>query len=157
MTRGGPGIPRRFHFKNMPLQDSSIQRFGEWSSENIGFYTGFRNWLKENGYGGSTLNIYGAATRMALGYLRKPYWMIDPDADVECVREHLQDSERTPNTQADYGKGLKKLSEYICLRCHRPKKEKEIPWTYTVGSLSIALQNDAHEFLKHCQRAWKLE
>jgi site-specific recombinase XerD len=157
MTRGGPGIPRRFHFKNAKLKDPAIQRYLEWSQENIGFYTGFRNWLKENGYGHSALNSYGAATRMAIGYLRKPYWTIDPETDLERVREHLQGSCRTPSTQAEYRKGLLKFAEYLRLRCHRPKKEKELPWEYTIGSLSPTLQSDVREYLKHCQRAWTLE
>ena len=42
MTRGGPGIPRRFHFKSPRLNDPDIQRFAEWSDENHGFYSGFR-------------------------------------------------------------------------------------------------------------------
>jgi hypothetical protein len=131
MTHGGPGIPRRFHFKNMPLKDPAIQCFGEWSDENRGFHGGFRNWLKENGYGDSALRIYGAATRMAIGYLRKPYWTINPETDMERVKKYLLQSERSINTQADYLKGLKKLAEYICLRCHHPKMEKQIPWVRT--------------------------
>lgn len=157
MSRGGAGIPRRFHFKNARLKDPAIQRFGEWSSENLGFYNGFRDWLKENGYGGSTLNIYGAATRMAMGFLRKPYWTIDPEADLERVMQHLAGSYRTANTQRDYRKGLLKLAEYLRLRCHRPAREKELPWEYAIGSLSPELQSDVREFLKHCQRAWKRE
>ena len=157
MTRKRRFHGRRFHFKSPPLKDLAIQRFKEWSEENKGFYGGFRNWLKENGYGPSTLNIYGAAMRMAIGYLRKPYWTIDPEEDLERVRGHLAKSERTHGTQADYCKGLLKLAEYIRLRCHRPKEEKELPWAYTIGSLSLQLQNDIREFLKHCQRNWKIE
>jgi site-specific recombinase XerD len=148
---------RRFHFKSPPLKDLAIQRFKEWSYENKGFYTCFRDWLKENGYGPSTLEVYGAATRMAIGYLRKPYWTIDPDEDLERVQEHLSQSYRTLNTQTDYRKGLHKLAEYLRLRCHRPKKEKELPWEYTIHSLSQQLQTDIQEYLKHCQRAWKIE
>ena len=166
MTRGGPGIPRRFHFKNALLKDLEVQQYREWLPENIGFYTGFRTWLKENGYSASALGIYGAAVRMAIGYLRKPYWTIDPDDDLERVREHLSQSYTAPDgecrcrtlgTQADYRKGLLKLAEYLRLRCHRPKQEKELPWTYTIGSLSPQLQDDIREFLKHCQRNWKIE
>ena len=157
MTRKRRFHRRRFHFKSPPLKDLAIQRFKEWSEENRGFYGGFRNWLKENGYGDSALGIYGAAVRMAIGYLRKQYWTIDPDADLERVREHLSNSERTLNTQVDYRKGLLKLAEYLRLRCHRPKQEKELPWAYTVGSLSPQLQDDIREFLKHCQRNWKIE
>jgi site-specific recombinase XerD len=157
MTRQRRFHRRRFHFKSPPLKDLHIQRFKEWSDANKGFYTGFRDWLKENGYGDSALNIYGAAVRMAIGYLRKPYWTIEPDADLERVREHLAQSYRTLGTQADYRKGLLKFAEFLRLRCHRPKKEKELPWEYTIGSLPPVLQNDVREFLAHCQRAWKIE
>jgi integrase/recombinase XerD len=157
MSRGGPGIPRRFHFKSPPLKDAALLRFKDWSEENRGFYNGFRNWLKENGYGVSALGIYGAAMRMAIGYLQKPYWTIDPETDLARVRVHLDQSYRTASTQADYHKGLLKLAEYLRLRCHRPRKEKELPWGYTTASLPPAMQNDLREFLKHCQRAWKPE
>jgi site-specific recombinase XerD len=148
---------RRFHFKSPPLKDAAIERFGEWSDENVRFYKDFRAWLCENGYGKSALGIYGAAVRMAIGFLRKPYGRIDPEADIELVRKHLIQSDRKPNTQADYAKGLKKLSEYLCLRRNLPKKERQIPWEYTIGCLSPELQQDAHEFLHHCQRTWKVE
>jgi integrase/recombinase XerD len=148
---------RRFHFKSPPLKDPALQRFGEWSHENVGFYNGFRNWLKENGYGDSALNIYGSAARMAIGFLRKQYWMIDPDADIARVYEHMKNSERAPSTQASYHKGLQKFADYLRLRCHRPKKEKELPWEYTIGSLSPGLQSDVRVFLRHCQRAWEME
>jgi hypothetical protein len=148
---------RRFHFKSPPLQDPALQRFGEWTEENKACYANFRRWLKENGYGDSALGIYGAAMRMAVGYLRKQYWTIDLETDFQRVREHLAESKRTANTQTDYLKGLKKFEEYLRLRCHRPQNEREIPWEYTTGSLSPALQEDLHEFLQHCQRTWKLE
>ena len=96
---------RRFHFKSPPLKDLAIQRFKEWSDANKGFYTCFRDWLKENGYGPSTLEVYGAAVRMAIGYLRKPYWTIDPDEDLERVQAHLQNSYRKLNSQTDDRKG----------------------------------------------------
>jgi site-specific recombinase XerD len=155
MSRGGPGIKRRFHFKSPPLKDLAIQRFKEWLPANQGFYVCFRLWLKENGYGDSALNLYGAATRMAIGYLRKPYWMIDPEADIERMREHLAHSYRTLGTQADYGKGLKKLAEYLRLRNQRPSKPKEISWQYAIGSLSPELQSHVRAYIQHRQRNWK--
>jgi len=94
---------------------------------------------------------------MAIGFLRKPYWRIDPEADLISVHKHLADSDRKPNTCIDYGKGLKKLAEYLRLRRNLPKKEKELPWEYTIGLLSPELQENASSFLKHCQRAWKME
>ncbi len=157
MTRTRRFHGRRFHFKSPPLKDLAIQRFKEWSEENKGFYGGFRNWLKENGYGPSALNIYGAAMRMAIGYLRKPYWTIDPEEDLERVRGHLAKSERTQARRRIIARVCSNLRSIIRLRCHRPKEEKELPWAYTIGSLSPQLQDDMREFLKHCQRNWKFE
>jgi site-specific recombinase XerD len=148
---------RRFHFKSPPLKDPAIERFGDWSAENVGFYIDFRKWLQENGYGKSALGLYGAAVRTAIGFLRKPYWTINSDKDIEHVKAHLAQSERTPTTQAEYGKGLKKLAEYLRLRKNLPRKEKPIPWEYTIGSLSPQLQGDIRAFLKHCQRSWKTD
>lgn len=155
MSRGGPGVPRRFHFKSPPLKDLAIQRFKEWLPANQAFYACFRLWLKENGYGKSALGIYGAAARMAIGYLRKPYWTIDSEADIECVREHLAHSQRALGTQADYGKGLKKLAEYLRWRNHRPPKPKEVAWQSAIGSLSPELQGDVRAYIQHRQRNWK--
>jgi len=50
------------------------------------------------------IGIYGSAVRMAIGFLRKPYWRIDPEADLISVHKHLADSDRKPNTCIDYGK-----------------------------------------------------
>ena len=155
MSRGGPGIPRRFHFKSPPLKDLDIQRFKEWLPANQAFYACFRLWLKENGYGNAAVRLYGVAARMAIGYLQKPYWMIDSEADIERVREHLAHSQRTLGTQADYGKGLKKLEEYVRWRNHRPSKPKEIAWQSAIGSLSPELQSDVRAYIKHRQRTWK--
>jgi len=157
LKQGGVTHKRKFHFKSPPLKDSAIERFGEWSAENVAFYVDFRKWLQENGYGKSALGIYGAAVRAAIGFLRKPYWTINPDVDIERVKKHLAQSERTPNTQAEYSKGLKKLSEYLRARKNLPRQEKPLPWAYTIGSLSPQLQEDIRAFLKHCQRAWKNE
>lgn len=148
---------RKFHFKSPPLKDPAIERFNEWSAENVAFYMDFRKWLQENGYGKSALSSYGAAVRTAIGFLRKPYWTINPNLDIERVRQHLAQSERTPKTQSEYGKGLKKLAEYLRARKNLPRQEKPIPWAYTIGSLSPQLQQDIRAFLKHCQRTWKNE
>ena len=148
---------RRPHFKSPPLQDLDVERFNQWPVENVAFYKDFRKWLSENGYSASALGIYGAAVRMALGYLRKPWQHIHPAQDIERVLEHLENSHRKPSTQADYAKGLKKLAEYLALRRHLPTREKPIPWSYTIGMLSPALQEDIRDFLRHCQHGWKLE
>lgn len=148
---------RRPHFKSPPLQDPDVERFHEWPVENVAFYKDFRKWLSENGYGASALGIYGSAVRMALGFLRKPWQRIHPVEDIERVLEHMRQGHRKPSTQADYAKGLKKLAEYLTLRRHLPAREKPIPWQYTIGALSPVLQDDIRDFLKHCQRGWKLD
>jgi hypothetical protein len=35
------------------------------------------------------LNIYGVAVRLALGWLDKAYWLIDPEADLQRVRVYV--------------------------------------------------------------------
>ncbi len=148
---------RRFHFKNVRLQDPAIQRFGEWTDANRGCYDRFRTWLKESGYSDSALGMYGAATRTAIGYLRKEYWRIDPETDIARVIAHLEERSLSPNTRADYRKGLAKFAEYLRIRLHRPRKAKELPWEPHIGSLAVSLQRDIRDFIQFCQHAWKAE
>ena len=148
---------RRFHFKSVRLHDLAIQRFGEWSVANRGFYESFRQWLKDGNYSDSALSIYGAAVRTAIGYLRKEYWQIDPDVDIACVIAHLEQRPLSPNTRADYQKGLKKFTEYLRLRFGRPQKAKELHWDYHIGSLPAELQQDIRDFIHFCQHSWKVE
>jgi integrase len=148
---------RPFHFKNVIPRDPSLQRHGEWSHENRGFYTAFREWLKESGYGPSALNIYGVAARLAISFLRKPYWQIDPEADLRRVKEFLAGRRLRPMSEDGYRKGLNKFADYVRLRCQRPRRERQINWQLHIGSLSDALQQDVREFLQHCRHAWKPE
>ena len=146
---------RRFHFKDIQPADTTIRRFGEWIPENRGFYAAFRQWLRDTGYSSSAINLYGCAARQAIGYIDKPYWIIDPDADIERFRLHLHTRTHTACTLADYHKGLLKLSEYLRLRCHLPAKPPKINWDYFIGPLPAWLQEDIREFLHSCQRNWK--
>ncbi len=146
---------RRFHFKNIRPKDPAIQTFGDWLPENRGFYANFRQWLQNTGYGEVAVKLYCVAARQAIGFIAKPYWVIDPDADIERVWQHLHTRPLTANTLADYHKGLLKLSAYLRWRCHRPPKPPTINWEYFAGALPTWLQEDLREFLHHCQRNWK--
>jgi len=149
---------RRFHFKNVLPKDPALQRFGDWPSDTLGFYSGFREWLKASGYSDSALNIYGSAARTAIGFLQKPYWTIHPDTDIARAKEYIaQRKGLRPSSRQGHFKGIDKLADYIRLRFHRPKKEKQIRWQANIGSLSPALQEDIREFLRFCQHAWKAE
>ncbi len=80
---------RRPHFKNVIPKDPAVKAFGDWPEANRRFYADFRAWLRECGYSHSALNTYGSATRLAIGWLDKPYWEIDPDGDLDRVCVYL--------------------------------------------------------------------
>lgn len=157
MSRGGKGKKRAFHFKNIKPADPEVRRFGDWLPENRGFFTDFRQWLKETGYGKVALGLYSVVVRQIIGYLDKPYWTIDPEADLPRGWEHLSQRPITASTLVDCHKGLLKLDEYIRLRCHQPPKPKKINWEYYTGPLPGWLQADIREFLHHCQRNWQTD
>lgn len=145
---------RRPHLKNVPLQDPAIKRFGEWPEINRQFYVQFRRWLKDGGYGHSSLTTYGAAARAALGFLDKPYWTIDPDDDIQRVRDHLATRPLTHETQRLYNNGLDKLAQYLRQRFRRPAPERLINWNYYLGVLPEWLAQAVPAYLTHRRRAW---
>lgn len=157
MSRGGKGKKRAFHFKNIQPADPEVRRFGDWPSENRGFFAAFRQWLKDTGYGNVAVELYSVVVRQIIGYLDKPYWTIDPEADLQRAWEHLSQRPITASTLVDYHKGLLKLDEYLRLRCHQPPKPPKINWEYYTGSLPEWLQADIREFLHHCQRNWQTD
>ncbi len=148
------GEKHRFHYKNVVLHDPEVQRFGEWSDANRAFFDRFRTWLKESSYSHSALQIYGAAVRTAIGYLRKDYWQIDPDIDIARVVAHLEERALTAHTRSGYRHGLLKLDEYLRLLLHIPKKSKELRWQSCMASLPEWLQEDIRDFIHFCEHSW---
>lgn len=148
---------RKFHYKNRIPSDPQARRFGEWSQANIGFYNSFRDWLKETGYSDSALSIYSVAARYAIGYLDKPYWVIDLDNDLERVKKRLQEQGFAPGTIQSYQSGLDKFDEFIRLRCHRPPKPKVVNWAYHTGSLPQWLTKDIKDFIAFIQQRWPIQ
>jgi hypothetical protein len=149
----GKGL-RRPHFKDNLPNDPAITRWGEWLPVNRGFYQAFLNWLIDSNYSDSALNIYGCATRQAIGFLNKPYWTIDPDADLPRVWQHLQTRPITPSSLEGYHKGLLKFGDYLRLRCHKPPRQKTIHWDYYLDPLPGWLADDVRAFLAHNHRRW---
>jgi integrase/recombinase XerD len=145
---------RKFHYKSVRHQDPAIRPFGEWLPANRGFYDGFRRWLQDAGYSQSTLGTYRAAFRIALGWLDKPYWEIDPQADLDRVREYIATHYDRPSTREGYCKGIAKLEEYLRYRCHRPKPEKRVNWGYYLDPLPDWLADDVRLFITHQSRSW---
>ncbi|MCL7455369.1 MAG: tyrosine-type recombinase/integrase, partial [Anaerolineae bacterium] len=126
----------------------------EWLSVNRNFYSQFRRWLRDGGYSDSTLTLYGTAARLALGWLDTAYWLIDPDADLDRVREIIAAHYESEGTRSTYFKGLAKLAEYLRYRCHRPAVEKPINWGFFLDSLPQPLAQEVRTYIAHCQRAW---
>lgn len=148
---------RKAHFKNNLPRDPQVKRFGEWLSDNRAFYADFREWLMRCSYGEAALNLYGVAARTAIGYLDKPYWTIDPQEDLERVWRHLQERPLSEGTKRDYHKGVKKLAEYLRLRCQRPSREKPIHWERYLASLPPNLKEAVQEFTRLRQCGWSPE
>lgn len=145
---------RKFHFKNIRPKDPAIKPFGEWFPANRGFYACFRRWLREGGYSDSALHLYSVAARIALGYLDKAYWLIDPVADLDRVRDYIATHYQSQATRQSYDKGIAKLAEYLRYRCHRPKPERPINWDYYLGSLPDWLADDVRAYVAHRRRTW---
>jgi len=126
---------RRHHFKNTTPTDLAITPFASWPLPNRSFHIAFYRWLKAGGYSPSTLNIYSVASRLALGYLNKLYWSIDPEKDLALVVEYLEKRYDRLATRSGYSKGLKKLAEYLCLRKNKASRPRMINWEYYLDGL----------------------
>ena len=148
---------RKFGYKNRKPSDPAVRRFLEWSQANLGFYNSFREWLKDTGYSYSALNIYSVAARYAIGYLDKPYWVIDPDHDLECVRERIWERYASPGTRSGFNKGLLKFGEFLRMRCHRPAKPKKVNWAHYTASMPQWLVRDIRDFIGHIQQRWPVQ
>ncbi len=119
---------RDLHYTDRQHRDSAVKSIKKWSPANRGFYDHFRRWLRQGGYSDSALNIYGCGVRLALGWLDKPYWEIEPRADLDRVREYIRTYYASELTRQGYLKGLAKLAEFLCERLHRPRPGNVIRW-----------------------------
>jgi integrase len=148
---------RKFGYRSIRHHDPAVKPYAEWPSANQGFYNGFRLWLQGAGYSQSTLGIYRAAFRLALGLLDKPYWEINPQADLDRVREYIAAHYDSLATRECYLRGIAKLETYLCERCHRPKLKKPINWGYYLDPLPDWLAEDVRAYIVHTSRSWPPE
>jgi integrase len=145
---------RKFGYRSIRHQDPAVKPFGEWPPVNRSFYESFRHWLRDAGYSQSTLGIYRAAFRLVLGLLDKPYWEIDPRADLDRVREYITAHYDSPSTRECYLRGIAKLEEYLRHRCRHTKPEKPINWSYFLDPLPGWLAQDVRAYVAHLRRSW---
>jgi integrase/recombinase XerD len=142
------------HFPPVRFRGPVLKAYDDWFPANRSFYGSFRRWLRDGGYGDSALDIYGVAARLALGYLDKPYWLIEPDADLHRVRDYVATHYDSPGTRRLYLQGIAKLGEYLRLRCHRPAPQKRVNWSYYLGSLPNWLAHHVRTYVAHRSRSW---
>ncbi len=148
---------RRHHFKNTLPRDSAITPFADWPIPNHSFHHAFYQWLKSGGYGASTMNIYSVAARLALGYLNKLYWTIDPDVDLEKVRDYISQRNINQSTRLEYCKGLRKLAEYLYLRQNKTTRSRPVNWEHYLDGLPNWLCEHVREFVAHKQKGCRPE
>lgn len=134
--------------------DPAIKSLEQWPPGNQGFYDGFRRWLREGGYSDSALHIYGCVARLAFGWLDKPYWQIDSQADLDRVREYIVTHYASEGTRSSYLKGLAKLADYVRYRCHKPAPTPAIQWAHYLDPLPAWLADDVRAYIAHRRRAW---
>jgi site-specific recombinase XerD len=148
---------RRHHFKNTTPKDPAITPFAEWPSFNRGFHIAFYRWMKSGGYGPTTLSTYSVASRLALGYLDKPYWTIDPEADLDQVRKYIEIRYDSISTRREYNKGLRKLAEYLRLRQDKAPQPRPVNWDYHLEALPDWLSYHVRDFVACKQKSYRPE
>ncbi|GAB4578184.1 MAG: hypothetical protein Fur0022_09180 [Anaerolineales bacterium] len=121
---------------------------------NRGFYERFRRWLKATGYSLSAVQLYGTAARLALSYLNRPYWTLDPATDWPQVQGYLEAHYAKAATRAAYLKGLAKFGTYVRLDQRQSVPEKTVNWAYYLETFPAWLADEVRGYLAHCQHAW---
>jgi len=143
--------------KRCRLIHPQLTPYLQWPTANQGCLSSFRRWLRQTDCGRSTEAIYCAGVHKALAYLNKPYWQIDPEADLAAVQTFLAEHFESASTVAGYAKGLRKFAQYLRLRCHRPAEPRPVNWGYHLAGLPATLVPDIHAYLAHCRRNWPAE
>ena len=148
---------RRHHFKNSMPKDPAITPFAAWPIPNRSFHHSFYQWLKSGGYCPTALNTYSVAARLALGYLNKLHWEIDPEADLQRVRGYIEQRYSSLSTRREYHKGLLKLAQYLRLRKNKATHTPIVNWEYYLNGLPGWLCDQVHDFVTRKQKGWRPE
>lgn len=139
------------------FSDPRIKPLSAWPASNQACYAAFRDWLIETGYGPSALQLYTVAARLAFGLLEQPWRQLDPEKDLEPVREYIAGHYGRQGTRETYLKGLAKLTVFLRRRNHTPTPEKALNWPYYLRGLPAWLQADVREHAQHTRRGWALD
>ena len=148
---------RRFHFKNTTPSDPAILPLAQWPTPNHSFHHSFYQWLKAGGYSSSALGTYSVAARLAMGFLNKLYWMINPEADLERVCRYIEGRSFSESTKLEYKKGLRKLAEYLRLRQNKAARPLLIHWEHYLNGLPEWLCQHIRDFVAHKNKGWRPE
>ncbi len=144
-----------WHWKHIRPSDPTLKPIGQWLPANRAFYVAFRDWLLAGSYGDSALNLYCVAARLAFGVLDTPYWLIDPDAAFDQVRAFIDRTYPSASTRECYRKGLFKFEEYWRSVHHRPRRDKQIHWSYYLDGLPRWLGESVQRYHAYRRRAWR--
>ncbi len=149
---------RRPYVRSVPVPLAPGHRpLLDWLPVNRGFYANFRDWLHASAFSPSALYLYGLAARLVFSLIDKPYWTIDLAVDLDTVRDYVRVQYDSEGTRQTYDKGIAKLEQYLRLRCHQPRPEKAINWTYYAEGLPTSLVDDLRGYVIHRRRAWRPE
>jgi integrase len=148
---------RPYHIKNKQPIDPNVTPISHWPPANRGCYHSFREWLKTTGFSDVTVMTYAIGARFVLGFLNKPYWVIDPDEDIAVVWDYLQRTYRDQPRLAHYHKGMRKFAQYLYLCQNRPQKPKQINWQHYLAGLPEDIAGVVRDYIRHSQRNWPAE
>jgi site-specific recombinase XerD len=125
-----------------------------WPRANLFFYAEYREWLKQSFTGPTRIACYTAVARWVFCLIDKPYWQIDPHADIARVQTYFDAHFDSAATRKVYRLALARFATFLRLKCHQPPPPKQLRWNTYVGSLPAPLANDIRAFLAHCQARW---
>jgi integrase len=156
---------RKVHFKaGLRPIDPNVAPMDQWLESNRWFYSEFRRWLAETSRSEATLGMYSVGARFALGYLKRPYWAIDPDSDLQAVLDYIAAHISAPTHWTEYSKygyyhkGIRKFGQFIRLRLNKPRVEGDaINWDYYLAGLPDWLGREVRAFCHHRGRNWPVE
>jgi site-specific recombinase XerD len=135
----------------------AVKPLAEWPADNQCFYEDFCHWLRAGGYSDSTVYLYGIAARLALGWLDKDYRLINPEDDLNRLRQAIHDHYASEATCQTYLKGVAKLAEYLRFRRGWPAPQPQINWHYFLDPLPHWLAVDVRAYISFRQRNWLAE
>ena len=148
---------RTFHIKNARSPDPNVLPINEWSEINRGCYLDFRVWLQTKEYSPATIQTYLVGARFVLGFLKKPYWHIDPLGDTEKVWHYFLKNHPSSSKIDSYRKGLNAFSQYLYEVQNRPVPSKQINWHYYIKGIPNVISSAITDYICHQRHNWGID